>query len=68
MISIRSGDMAIYRSKWEMNGNNADGSPMETRTGMFIFVLQKTEGEWKIAAGQNTEISVEQVYKGGAKV
>ena len=68
MISIRSSDMAIYRSKWEMTGNNADGSPMETRTGMFIFVLQKIEGKWKIAAGQNTEISVEQVYKGGAKV
>ena len=40
MLQVRNEDLAVYRSEWELVGTNPD-VPFETRTGMFIFVMQK---------------------------
>lgn len=58
-LSIKSDDLAVYRSEWKLVFKD---DREEDRSGMFIFVMQKIDNEWKLVAGQNTDIAKEQIY------
>jgi uncharacterized protein (TIGR02246 family) len=49
-------EIAIVHISWSLTGNrNPDGSDGQPRRGIFTQVLQKQNGKWLIAAGQNTD-------------
>jgi len=49
---VRS-DIALTRVAWRLSN---DARTALARTGMLLFVVVRDEGEWHIAAAQNTEI------------
>jgi uncharacterized protein (TIGR02246 family) len=50
-------DVAVVHVRWSMRGDrDANGTPRETREGMFTQVMIKQNGLWRITAAQNTNI------------
>jgi len=49
-------EIAVVHVSWTLVGHkNPDGSAGQPRKGIFTQVLQKQNGEWLIAAAQNTD-------------
>ena len=46
--------VAAARVPWTIRG---DGCTAAERTGLFLFVVKKAQGQWYIAAAQNTEVN-----------
>lgn len=44
----------VARAPWRIMGDDRTAA---VRTGLFIFVLRQTDGEWRIVAAQNTEVN-----------
>jgi uncharacterized protein (TIGR02246 family) len=50
-------DVAVVHVRWGMHGDrDPDGTPREPREGLFMQVLIRQNGEWRITAAQNTNI------------
>jgi uncharacterized protein (TIGR02246 family) len=48
-------DMAVVHWSWKMSGDkNFDGTARPPRFGLMTLVVEKREGTWQIAVGQNT--------------
>jgi uncharacterized protein (TIGR02246 family) len=60
--ALRGSDAAVLRAKWELTGADAAGAAFPARTGMFIFVFHRLDGQWRLVAGQNTDIDSQQIY------
>jgi uncharacterized protein (TIGR02246 family) len=61
-LALRGSDAAVLRAKWELTGADANGAAFAARTGIFIFVFHRVAGQWRLVAGQNTDIDSQQIY------
>jgi uncharacterized protein (TIGR02246 family) len=53
-VAVLKPDVALVYVAWEMRGDrNDDGSPRESREGLFTWVTVKEDGTWKIRASTN---------------
>jgi uncharacterized protein (TIGR02246 family) len=53
-IRFLRSDVAVAHARWTLTGDTRAQRP---RTGLLSFVLTRQDGEWLIAAAQNTEIN-----------
>lgn len=47
--TIQIGDLALYCSKWQLNGTAADGSPVQIEGTSSDVLRQQADGRWLIA-------------------
>jgi uncharacterized protein (TIGR02246 family) len=51
-------DVASLHMLWELTGLVLpDGQPLPDRKGVLVYILVKDAGEWRIAVGQNTDVT-----------
>jgi uncharacterized protein (TIGR02246 family) len=51
-------EVAVVHVRWHMGGQlDRDGHALGDRTGIMVFVTQKTDTGWRVLAAQNTDIA-----------
>lgn len=45
---IESGDTALFRGKWLVNGTDADGKPVELRGNSIEIARRQNDGSWRL--------------------
>lgn len=51
-------DLSVVHLEWTIEGEwDPDGKPGRQRSGIFIWLIQRRDGGWFIAAAQNTNLS-----------
>ncbi|MBM4260505.1 MAG: DUF4440 domain-containing protein [Deltaproteobacteria bacterium] len=44
---MESGDTALIRGKWQVNGTGADGKPVELRGNSIEVIRRQSDGTWR---------------------